>query len=91
MPAPDDALRDLRILLVEDDPLIRLDLESSLAELGASVTAAAYVSRALAALDASAFDFALLDWNSALEPANRSRRRPGRATFHYLSLRAQRR
>jgi CheY-like chemotaxis protein len=61
MPAPDDALRDLRILLVEDDPLIRLDLESSLAELGASVTAAADVSRALAALDASAFDFALLD------------------------------
>ena len=43
MPGTDNAgesLRGLRILLVEDDPLIRLDLETSLAEFGAIVTAA---------------------------------------------------
>jgi CheY-like chemotaxis protein len=65
MSAPDDAgdfLRGLRILLVEDDPLICLDLEASLAELDAIVTAAANVNKGLEALDASAFDFAVLDF-----------------------------
>ena len=55
-------LRGLRVLLVEDDPLICLDLEASLGEFGAIVTAASNVSKALAALDASAFDFAVLDF-----------------------------
>ena len=38
-----ETLRGLRILLVEDDPLICLDLETSLEEFGAIVTAASSV------------------------------------------------
>jgi CheY-like chemotaxis protein len=70
MSAPDNAgeyLRGLRILLVEDDPLIRLDLETSLAELGAIVTAAPNVGKALEALDGSALDFAVLDFELGAE------------------------
>jgi len=70
MPGTDNAgesLRDLRILLVEDDPLICLDLETSLSELGAIVTAASNVSKALAALEASAVDFAVLDFDLGAE------------------------
>jgi CheY-like chemotaxis protein len=70
MSAPDHAgeiLRGLRILLVEDDALIRLDLETSLAELGAIVTAVPNVSKALAAFDASALDFAVLDFELGAE------------------------
>jgi CheY-like chemotaxis protein len=70
MSAPDNTgeyLRGLRILLVEDDPLIRLDLETSLAELGAIVTAAPNVGKALEALDGSALDFAVLDFELGAE------------------------
>jgi CheY-like chemotaxis protein len=70
MSAPDNAgeyLRGLRILLVEDDPLIRLDLETSLVELGAIVTAAPNVGKALEALDGSALDFAVLDFELGAE------------------------
>ena len=70
MSASDNALevlRGLRILLVEDDPLIRLDLESSLAELGASVTAASDVRKALTALEAAKLDFAVLDFELGAE------------------------
>ena len=57
----------LKVLLVEDDPLICLDLEASLTELGVIVTAASNVGKALAALDASAFDFAVLDFELGAE------------------------
>ena len=70
MSAPDDAgdfLRGLRILLVEDDPLICLDLETSLVEFGAIVTAASNVNKALEALDAAAFDFAVLDFELGVQ------------------------
>lgn len=70
MSAPDNTgefLRGLRILLVEDDPLIRIDLETSLAELGAIVTAASDVRKALTALDASKLDFAVLDFELGVE------------------------
>lgn len=70
MSVPDNTgeyLRGLRILLVEDDPLIRLDLETSLAELGAIVTAAPNVGKALEALDGSALDFAVLDFELGAE------------------------
>jgi CheY-like chemotaxis protein len=70
MSASDNALeflRGLRILLVEDDPLIRLDLETSLTELGAIVTAAADVSKALVAIGTSALDFAVLDFELGTE------------------------
>lgn len=90
MSAPDNALeflRGLRILLVEDDPLIRLDLESSLVDLGAIVTAASNVGAALTALAASPWDFAVLDFELGAETsepiaeAARSRNVP----FLYLS------
>jgi CheY-like chemotaxis protein len=55
-------LKGLRILLVEDDPLICLDLEASLVELGAIVTAASDVRTALAGLAVSMPDFAVLDF-----------------------------
>src|SRR5688572_1033426 len=70
MSAPDNAgelLQGLRILLVEDDPLIRLDLETSLTELGAIVTAASNVGKALEALKVSALDFAVLDFELGAE------------------------
>ena len=70
MSASDNALeflRGLRILLVEDDPLIRLDFESSLGELGAIVTAASDVSKALTALESSKLDFAVLDFELSAE------------------------
>jgi DNA-binding response OmpR family regulator len=66
----DDAwelLRGLRILLVEDDPLICLDLEVSLSELGATVTAAADVATALKIVAAAALDFAVLDFELGAE------------------------
>jgi len=70
MPGTDNAgesLRGLRILLVEDDPLIRLDLETSLEEFGAIVTAASNVAAALAALAVAMPDFAVLDFELGAE------------------------
>ena len=70
MSSADDAresLRDLRILLVEDDPLICLDLEASLSEFGAIVTAVADVSAALKIVAASMLDFAVLDFELGAE------------------------
>jgi CheY-like chemotaxis protein len=90
MSAPDNAwqfLRGLRILLVEDDPLIRLDLEASLAEFGAIVTAAANVGAALTALAASKLDFAVLDFElgaETSEPIAEAARTRG-VPFLYLS------
>jgi len=62
-----DSLLGLRILLVEDDPLICLDLEASLADLGATVTAVSNVDAALEIVAASALDFAVLDFELGLE------------------------
>lgn len=62
-----ESLRGLRILLVEDDPLICLDLESSLSDLGAVVAAAPDVAAALRIMAASAPDFAVLDFELGSE------------------------
>jgi CheY-like chemotaxis protein len=70
MPGTDnagDALRGLRILLVEDDPLICLDLETSLAEFGAIVTAVSNVASAFAALSIAMPDIAVLDFELGVE------------------------
>jgi CheY-like chemotaxis protein len=64
---PWESLQGLRILLVEDDPLICLDLESSLSELGAIVEAATNVAAALQILAASALDIAILDFELGTE------------------------
>lgn len=62
-----ETLRGLRILLVEDDPLICLDLETSLEEFGAVVTAASNVAAAFAALAIAMPDFAVLDFELGAE------------------------
>lgn len=70
MPGMDDidgSLRGLRILLVEDDPLICLDLETSLTDLGAAVTAASSVASAFAALSIAMPDVAVLDFELGAE------------------------
>jgi CheY-like chemotaxis protein len=70
MPGTDNAgesLRGLRILLVEDDPLICLDLETSLVEIGAIVTAVSNVASAFAALAIAMPDIAVLDFELGLE------------------------
>ena len=62
-----ESLEGMRILLVEDDPLICLDLEASLVELGALVTSATDVSAALQAIADKALDFAILDFELGRE------------------------
>ena len=63
----EDSLEGMRILLVEDDPLICLDLETSLVELGALVTSASDVARAVQAIADEALDFAILDFELRAE------------------------
>lgn len=62
-----ESLRGLRILLVEDDPLICLDLETSLEEFGAIVTATSSVAAAFAALAIAMPDVAVLDFELGAE------------------------
>ena len=59
----DKSFAGRRILVVEDEMMILLMMEEMLADLGASVTAAATVKQALAGIDANAFDAATLDLN----------------------------
>ena len=60
MPLP---LRGLRILLVEDDPLIALDLAQVVAAAGADVLGPAHtVAKALSLIDSAPIDCAVLDW-----------------------------
>ena len=54
----------LAVLVVEDEMLVLIMIEDMLADLGCkSVTSAATVEKALALIDAQAFDVALLDMN----------------------------
>jgi DNA-binding response OmpR family regulator len=62
-----DSLQGLRILLVEDDPLICLDLETSLSDLGATVTAVCDVAASLKIIAAATLDFAVLDFDLGVE------------------------
>jgi len=59
-----ELLAGRRVLVVEDEMLILLNIEDMLADLGCtSVSAAATVSQALALVEAQAFDAAMLDVN----------------------------
>jgi CheY-like chemotaxis protein len=51
------------ILVVEDEMMVLMMMEEMLADLGASVTAAATVGQALARIDGQVFDAATLDLN----------------------------
>jgi CheY-like chemotaxis protein len=60
----DNLLSGRRVLVVEDEMLVLIMIEDMLADLGCqSVTSAATVDKALALIDAQAFDVALLDMN----------------------------
>jgi CheY-like chemotaxis protein len=54
-------MKGLRVLLVEDDPLIRLSTEDQLTDCGCEVVAVRDGERALAALQAGAFDLLFSD------------------------------
>ena len=56
----------MRILVVEDEPLLAMLLEESLAELGHEVVgSAATIDQAIATIEALPLDFALLDFTLA--------------------------
>ncbi len=60
----DNLLSGRRVLIVEDEMLVLMNIEDMLGDMGcASVSAAATVSQALALIDAQAFDAAILDVN----------------------------
>lgn len=60
----DKLLTGRRVLVVEDEMLVLIMIEDMLADLGCSlVTSAATVDKALALIDAQAFDAAMLDMN----------------------------
>lgn len=54
-------LRGARVLVVEDEFLLRLELETLLVQAGASVRTCGTVAQALAAVDAETFSAAVLD------------------------------
>ena len=72
MPSPSSSqpgLRQKRILLVEDELMIRMLLEDMLAELGCTIAAeATHIKDALEAVRNAAFDVAILDVNLGGEP-----------------------
>ena len=59
---PDAKLQGALILVIEDEPLIALDLSASLRDAGARVVQAANVEGALAAIEAHACSAAVLDF-----------------------------
>ena len=60
----DSSLSDCRVLVVEDDMMVLMIIEDMLANFGCTaVTTAATVAQGLAAVDARAFDVAMLDVN----------------------------
>ena len=60
----DKLLSGRRVLVVEDEMLVLMNIEDMLADLGCeSVTAAATVDQAVALIEAQVFDAALLDMN----------------------------
>jgi CheY-like chemotaxis protein len=63
-------LEGLRVLVVEDDPVIALDVKATLERAGATVIGTAYrIAQALALLDAE-FDVAVLDFRLEAETAH---------------------
>src|SRR5712692_3468099 len=68
-PEPQAAMRAKRILVVEDELMIRMLLEDMLAELGYTITAeAARIDEALEAAQNADFDIAILDVNLNGQP-----------------------
>jgi DNA-binding response OmpR family regulator len=72
---PDGTLKDALVLVVEDEPLIALDICASLQDAGAQVLQAARVETALAAIDAHACSAAVVDYWLGLETGRAVARR----------------
>lgn len=87
---PDAKLAGALILLIEDEPLIALDLSASLRDAGARVVQAATVEGALAAIEAHACSAAVLDFWLGFETGRAVARRlkEKRIPFLYYSGRA---
>jgi len=87
---PDAKLAGFLILLIEDEPLIALDLSASLRDAGARVVQAANVESALAAIEAHACSAAVLDFWLGFETGRAVARRlkEKRIPFLYYSGRA---
>jgi DNA-binding response OmpR family regulator len=87
---PDAKLTGALILLIEDEPLIALDLSASLRDAGARVVQAATVEGALAAIEAHACSAAVLDFWLGFETGRAVARRlkEKRIPFLYYSGRA---
>ena len=87
---PDAKLAGFLILLIEDEPLIALDLSASLRDAGARVVQAANVEGALAAIEAHACSAAVLDFWLGFETGRAVARRlkEKRIPFLYYSGRA---
>lgn len=65
-----DLLSGRRVLVVEDEMLVLMNIEGALADLGcAAVSVAATVDDALALLEAERFDVAMLDVNLGGQPS----------------------
>ena len=62
---PVDKQQHARILIVEDEPLIALELEEFLIEAGFRVAIAGKLEKALALIESAAFDAAIVDANLA--------------------------
>ena len=62
---PIDKQQHARILIVEDEPLIALELEEFLIEAGFRVAIAGKLEKALALIESAAFDAAIVDANLA--------------------------
>ena len=79
----------MRVLVVEDEPLLAMLTEECLAELGHEVAgSAANVDQAMATIDAAELDFALLDFSLADEATSAPvaiRLRAGGIPFAYLT------
>jgi DNA-binding response OmpR family regulator len=86
----DAKLAGFLILLIEDEPLIALDLSASLRDAGARVVQAANVEGALAAIEAHACSAAVLDFWLGFETGRAVARRlkEKRIPFLYYSGRA---
>ena len=87
---PDTKLQGALILVIEDEPLIALDLSASLRDAGARVVQAANVEGALAAIEAHACSAAVLDFRLGVETGRAVARRlkEKRVPFLYYSGRA---
>jgi PAS domain S-box-containing protein len=71
VPADNNGLRGRRILLIEDEPLVAMEIESQLQELGCEIIGpAGTVESAAKLIAAGGFDAALLDANLAGRPVD---------------------